>query len=140
MAAEALEQSVLESKDKDQLLAIAKALGVKASTRTKKSDIIDQILETTGASRGSNGDAAPTAATLNGNGANGDGAVAVLEIADVAVPVPTEDLDATPPAPEAPPADEPAITEAAPVLGEDGEPLAEWELALGGDARDRRRR
>ena len=52
MAAEALEQSVLESKDKDQLLAIAKALGVKASTRTKKSDIIDQILETTGASRG----------------------------------------------------------------------------------------
>lgn len=49
MAAEALEQSVLESKDKDQLLAIAKALGVKASTRTKKSDIIDQILETTGA-------------------------------------------------------------------------------------------
>ncbi len=49
MAAEALEQSVLESKDKDQLLAIAKALGLKASTRTKKSDIIDQILETTGA-------------------------------------------------------------------------------------------
>ncbi len=48
MAAEALEQSVLESKDKDQLLAIAKALGVKASARTKKSDIIDQILETTG--------------------------------------------------------------------------------------------
>ncbi|MET0460375.1 MAG: Rho termination factor N-terminal domain-containing protein, partial [Ilumatobacteraceae bacterium] len=48
MAAEALEQSVLESKDKDQLLAIAKALGVKASARTKKSDIIDQILESTG--------------------------------------------------------------------------------------------
>ena len=50
MAAEALEQSVLESKDKDQLLAIAKALGVKASSRTKKSDIIDQILESTGGS------------------------------------------------------------------------------------------
>jgi len=33
VAAEALEQSVLESKDKDQLLAIAKALGLKASTR-----------------------------------------------------------------------------------------------------------
>ena len=49
MAAEALEQSVLESKDKDQLLAIAKALGLKASARTKKSDIIGQILETTGA-------------------------------------------------------------------------------------------
>ena len=51
MAAEALEQSVLEAKDKDQLLAIAKALGLKASARTKKSDIIDQILETTGSSR-----------------------------------------------------------------------------------------
>ena len=32
MAAEALEQSVLESKDKDQLFAIAKALGMKTST------------------------------------------------------------------------------------------------------------
>ena len=53
MAAEALEQSVLESKDKDQLLAIAKALGVKASARTKKSDIIDQILESTGGAVGS---------------------------------------------------------------------------------------
>ena len=48
MAAEALEQSVLESKDKDQFLAIAKALGLKATRRTKKSDIIDSILETTG--------------------------------------------------------------------------------------------
>ena len=50
MAAEALEQSVLESKDKDQLLAIAKALGVKANARTKKSAIIEQILESTGGS------------------------------------------------------------------------------------------
>ena len=48
MAAEALEQSVLENKDKDQLLAIAKALGLKASARTKKSDIIALILDTTG--------------------------------------------------------------------------------------------
>ena len=62
MAAEALEQSVLESKDKDQLLAIAKALGLKASTRTKKSDIIDQILETTGGVAG-NGDAPPSSPT-----------------------------------------------------------------------------
>ena len=48
MAAQALEQSVLESKDKEQLLAIAKALGLKANARTKKADIIGQILETTG--------------------------------------------------------------------------------------------
>jgi transcription termination factor Rho len=134
VAAEALEQSVLESKDKDQLLAIAKALGVKASTRTKKSDIIDQILETTGAaSRGSNGDAVPAVAAVNGNEANGDGAVAVLEIADVAVPVPIEDVEAESPAPAAPSADDSAIAEAAPAVGVDGEPLAEWELALDDD-------
>ncbi|MBA3287846.1 MAG: Rho termination factor N-terminal domain-containing protein, partial [Acidimicrobiia bacterium] len=68
MAAEALEQSVLESKDKDQLLAIAKALGVKASARTKKSEIIDQILESTGSVARANGSAAPSG--------NGDGPVA----------------------------------------------------------------
>jgi len=47
VAAQALEQSQLESKDKDQLLAIAKALGLKASARNKKADIITQILEMT---------------------------------------------------------------------------------------------
>jgi transcription termination factor Rho len=49
VAAQALEQSQLESKDKDQLLAIAKALGLKASSRNKKADIITQILEMTAA-------------------------------------------------------------------------------------------
>ena len=47
MAAAALEQSVLESKDKDTLLEMAKALGVKATARLKKSEIIDKILDTT---------------------------------------------------------------------------------------------
>ena len=42
---EALERSVLESKDREQLLAIASALGVKANSRTKKGDIVDRILE-----------------------------------------------------------------------------------------------
>ena len=56
MAAEALEQSVLESKDKDQLLAIAKALGLKANSRTKKAEIIDSILEMTGSSTRPGGD------------------------------------------------------------------------------------
>ena len=49
MTADALELSVLESKDKEQLLAIAKALGLKATTRTKKSDSIEPIREPTGA-------------------------------------------------------------------------------------------
>ena len=53
VAAQALEQSVLESKDKEQLLAIAKALGLKTTARLKKSDIITQILETAGGSNGS---------------------------------------------------------------------------------------
>ncbi len=48
MTAQALEQSVLESKDKAQLIAIAEALGVKASSRNKKADIIGQILDKTG--------------------------------------------------------------------------------------------
>jgi transcription termination factor Rho len=132
VAAEALEQSVLESKDKDQLLAIAKALGVKARTRTKKSDIIGQILETTGGvSHATNGDtpAAPSGtahATVNGAATNGvavadapDEAVEVVEIAEVQLPL---DAVVNPPAA---PADGDA-----PVLGDDGEPLAEWELAL----------
>ncbi len=48
MTAQALEQSVLESKDKTQLIQIAEALGVKTNTRNKKADIIGQILATTG--------------------------------------------------------------------------------------------
>ncbi len=49
-SSEALERSVLESKDREQLLAIAGALGVKAGSRARKGDIIDRILETTGVS------------------------------------------------------------------------------------------
>ena len=118
MAAEALEQSVLESKDKDQLLAIAKALGLKASARTKKSDIIDQILETTGSARGANGDVATAAgAAVNGSAGNGDAPPAVDVIdagAETVTPLPpaTLDLDTPTPAPD----------------GE--EPPAEWELAV----------
>ena len=45
---EALERSVLESKDREQLLAIAAAIGVKATSRAKKAEIIDKILTQTG--------------------------------------------------------------------------------------------
>jgi transcription termination factor Rho len=57
VTAEALEQSVLESKDKTQLIQIADALGVKATTRLKKADIIEQILAKTGADASANGTA-----------------------------------------------------------------------------------
>lgn len=49
MAAEALEKSALESKDKDQLMAIAEALGVKTTARASKSTLVEKILEKTGA-------------------------------------------------------------------------------------------
>ena len=60
MTAQALEQSVLESKDKEQLIAIAKALGLKPSARNKKSDIIGQIIDLTGGSSAPAAAPAPT--------------------------------------------------------------------------------
>jgi transcription termination factor Rho len=114
VAAEALEQSVLESKDKDQLLAIAKALGLKASARTKKSDIIDQILETTGSP-------APRA-----NGAAREAPAPAIEVPEVpeVAEVPEESSGN---------GDAPAPATVPTVTGEDTEPPAEWELDLGGD-------
>jgi transcription termination factor Rho len=50
MAAEALEKSALESKDKEQLTAIAEALGVKAPARATKAILVEKILEKTGGS------------------------------------------------------------------------------------------
>ena len=49
-SSETLERSMLEGKDREQLLAIAAALGVKGSSRAKKADIIDKIIaQTSGA-------------------------------------------------------------------------------------------
>jgi transcription termination factor Rho len=59
VAAEALEQSMLESKDKDQLLAIAQALGIKTNARASKATLIDKILETTGSAASEPSVAAP---------------------------------------------------------------------------------
>jgi len=58
-----LERSVLEGKERDELSAIAQAMSLKTTSRTKKADIIDQILHATGVTSGSadaagsNGDA-----------------------------------------------------------------------------------
>ena len=60
-AEQQLERSVLEGKERDELSAIAQAMSLKTNSRTKKADIIDQILDatgvTSGAAAGSNGDA-----------------------------------------------------------------------------------
>ncbi|MBV8981671.1 MAG: transcription termination factor Rho [Acidimicrobiia bacterium] len=45
---QALERSVLERKDRDELAAIAEAMGVKAGTRTSKATLISQILREAG--------------------------------------------------------------------------------------------
>jgi len=47
VASGALEQSALEAKDREQLVAIASALGVKSAARAKKADLIDLILDST---------------------------------------------------------------------------------------------
>jgi transcription termination factor Rho len=43
-----LERSVLEAKERDELLAIADALGAKPSARARNADLISQILQATG--------------------------------------------------------------------------------------------
>jgi len=47
VASGALEQSALVEKDREQLVAIATALGVKSTSRAKKADLVDMILEQT---------------------------------------------------------------------------------------------
>ncbi|MDA0192284.1 MAG: transcription termination factor Rho [Actinobacteria bacterium] len=94
MASGALEQSALEAKDREQLVAIAGALGVKSASRAKKAELIEMILEQT-------------------------------KPAEVA-PKPAKEEDA--PKAEKPAAKSPAP--AGPVLGADGEPLADWEIEL----------
>jgi transcription termination factor Rho len=124
VAAEALEQSMLEAKDKEQLLAIAQALGIKTTARAAKATLIDKILETTG---GGSSAVAGMPAT------NGRATRATKEPARAAPP--TEDAAEVSEAPTdavAPAADDQQLTpvEAEVILGPDGEPLADWEIAL----------
>ncbi len=56
-AEQQLERSVLESKEREELHAIAQAMDIKTTARSKKSDLIDQILSATAGTNGSsNGD------------------------------------------------------------------------------------
>ena len=108
MAAEALEQSALEGKDKDQLLQIAKALGVKGTSRLKKAEIIDRILDSTGAVSGAprsgNGSSPAGVGSANGSGSRPEGGSSSPEQAG--------------PRPGGAPVETAA------------EPLADWEVAL----------
>ncbi|MBK9179292.1 MAG: transcription termination factor Rho [Acidimicrobiales bacterium] len=57
-----LERSVLERKERDELQAIASALGVKPGSRARKADIVDLILQHTGVIEAPTGEPAPSAA------------------------------------------------------------------------------
>ena len=119
MAAQALEQSVLETKDKDQLLAISKALGVKVTARSKKADIISAILATTGGS--STGDATDQSASSGAEKASTSGGDRSSTSTTEDAPAETTD-DSTASAPSK------KTAEAAPAPATDEEPPAEWEL------------
>ncbi len=145
MAAEALEQSMLDSKDKEQLLAIASALGIKTTARASKATIIDKILETTGAgpsaapSAPAPAPAAEPAPVAEADAAPAEAPSAPAEAAPAKAgrngrrntPAAREAADADA---DAAPADGPAPAAAAAVpevvLGPDGEPLADWEIEL----------
>ena len=72
MANGALEQSALEAKDRDQLLAIAKALGVKSAGRAKKEEIIEMILEQTAPSAPASAAPAPTSSRASTSSAKSE--------------------------------------------------------------------
>jgi transcription termination factor Rho len=120
VAAAALEQSVLESKDKDTLLEMAKALGVKAPARLKKSEIIDKILETTGPSSAP----APKAAAP----------APAAKIAEKREPAlddkPVEARQSSVSRTASKQNDKAGADGAGVVLGPDGDPLADWEIEL----------
>ncbi len=145
MSAETLERSVLEGKDREQLVTIAQALGIKSVTRAKKADLITKILEQTGhlvAAPPSE----PVTPAAEDPGPAGPGPAALFDPASVASA--TVEAETVPVVAQVEPAAEaePAAVTAAPSehgadrvpalatpVGADGEPLAEWELALIGD-------
>src|SRR6476646_10312608 len=139
---EALERSVLEGKDREQLLAIAGALGVKATSRAKKADIIAKILEQTGGA----GAPAEAPAPARARARNGDGngrakepvavADAPLELISPPEATPPAVIPASGPAPAVgAPASAGGAAPTAPTApgAEPAEPMAEWELAVGAE-------
>jgi transcription termination factor Rho len=52
MAAEQMERSLLEGKERDELALIAQTLGVKVGVRSKKESLVDSILQATGVAGG----------------------------------------------------------------------------------------
>ena len=118
MAAEALEASVLDSKDKEQLLAIARALGIKTNARASKATLIGKILETTGTAPS----APPEEVSEAVSTVSREEAASPLSVPQPVGARPGRAPRSAPPLP--------AAVEAEVVLGPDGEPLPDWEVAL----------
>ena len=87
-----LERSVLEAKERDELFAIALALGASPAARTKKADLVSHILQVTGVEEDATSTAEPTAekprrarsrraSPTGGQDAAGDSGTEQLELA-----------------------------------------------------------
>jgi transcription termination factor Rho len=123
---EALERSVLESKDREQLLAIAAAIGVKATSRAKKAEIIDKILTQTGHPDQASQSTGTTPESPRPRANGRAKAVKVVEDAETVAEAPG--LDGETSVAEAPATGSAIDGEAA--IATDTEPPAEWELAV----------
>jgi transcription termination factor Rho len=129
VAATTLERSALERKDREELSAIAIALGAKPGSRTKKADMIDMILQATGVHSGPTPEPTPSSGTAEAadappkrarTRARSDASPAGAETSTGAAPAAEVSGDQQPP--DTSPASSPAAA-AAP----DEEPPAEWE-------------
>ncbi|HET7524123.1 MAG TPA: hypothetical protein VFJ79_08280, partial [Acidimicrobiales bacterium] len=98
-----LERSVLEAKEREELFAIADALGTKPTARAKKADLVSQILRATGveAEEAPAGEAKPrrgrpkkAPADSAPAGSDGDSSPASAAPADSAEPLPAISADA----------------------------------------------
>src|SRR5881296_3233868 len=93
---QALERSVLERKERDELAAIAEAMGVKAGPRTSKANLIGQILREAGIETGA--EEKPKRATrakVENGATNGEAAQASDAGEPPRSPVPSEESAAS---------------------------------------------
>src|SRR3954467_1452222 len=129
MAEQQLERSMLDGKDREQLHAIAGAMGIKGVTRLRKADLVDAILE----AASGNGAAANGASNGAANGAKkATKATKATKTAAKAVPASDAAADAEAEAP--PPARRSVRSKRASELESDGDlaALAAEEDALAG--------
>jgi transcription termination factor Rho len=132
MAAEALEKSALESKDKEQLTAIAEALGVKAPARASKAILVEKILEKTGGSAAPAKRAAKAEKPAKADEADESGEETEERPARGERGGRNNRNDRGERGDRAERDEKPAKESSEPIVyvGADGEPLAEWEIEL----------